>query len=91
MKHLNIKIYGSVQGVFFRASAKEQADKLGLTGFAKNLPDGSVYIEAEGKKKNLDQFLIWCYQGPSMAQVERVEIFEGSLKNLTKFETVSES
>lgn len=85
MQHLNIKIYGLVQGVFFRASAKEQADKLGLTGFAKNMPDGSVYIEAEGEKENLDKFIKWCHLGPMLARVEKVEVSEGSLKNFTDF------
>ncbi|MBU1000228.1 acylphosphatase [Patescibacteria group bacterium] len=63
--HLNIKIYGLVQGVFFRATAKEKADSLSITGFAKNMPDGSVFIEVEGEKKNLDKFVKWCHIGPS--------------------------
>lgn len=88
MKHLNIKIYGLVQGVFFRARAKEQADKLNVTGFAKNMPDGSVYIEAEGGKQNLDKFIKWCNKGPMMARVEKVEVSEDSLKNFSQF-TVS--
>lgn len=85
MKHFNIKIYGLVQGVFFRAEAKEQADKLNITGFAKNLPYGSVYIEAEGEKKDLGQFLKWCYKGPNMAQVEKVIISEDKTKNFMQF------
>lgn len=88
IKHLNIKIYGLVQGVFFRANAKEEADKLGITGFAKNMPDGLVYIEAEGEKKNLDQFIKWCNKGPSMAQVEKVIITEGYLKTVKEFEVI---
>lgn len=87
MIHLNIHIYGSVQGVFFRATAKEQADNLDINGFAKNQADGSVYIEAEGEKKNLDQFIKWCYQGPSLAQVEKVKISENPLKNFSEFAT----
>ncbi|OGE29326.1 acylphosphatase [Candidatus Daviesbacteria bacterium RIFCSPHIGHO2_01_FULL_40_11] len=86
MQHLNIKVYGLVQGIFFRASAKEQADKLRLTGFAQNMSDGSVYIEAEGEKKNLDKFVKWCNLGPTMAQVEKVETSESSLKNFNGFE-----
>ena len=46
-KHLNIKIYGRVQMVGFRYSAKEMADQLDIKGFAQNSPDGAVYIEAE--------------------------------------------
>ena len=76
MKHLNIKIHGQVQGVFFRATAKEKADTLGIKIFARNEPDGSVYIEAEGEKEKLDEFIKWCYQGPSFARVEKVEVSE---------------
>lgn len=86
-KHLNIKIYGLVQGIFFRATAKEQANKLGITGFAKNMSDGSVYIEAEGEEKTLDKFINWCHQGPPLAQVEKVEISLSPLKNFKEFET----
>ena len=86
MKHLNIKIYGLVQGVFFRASAKEQADKLDIKGFVKNMSDGSLYIEAEGDEKNLDKFVVWCNNGPMLAQVEKVEVSEGILKDSQKFE-----
>lgn len=87
MKHLNINIFGRVQGIFFRASTKEKADRLNIKGFAQNQPDGSVYIEAEGKKKNLEEFLKWCHSGPSLAQVEKVEVSEGKFKNFSAFET----
>lgn len=86
-KHLNISIYGKVQGIFFRATAKEQADNLGIVGFAKNMPDGSVYIEAEGEKNMLDKFVRWCNKGPTIAQVEKVETSEGTLKHFKQFET----
>lgn len=86
MKHFNIKIYGLVQGVFFRDTAKTEADKLNIQGFVKNIADGSVYIEAEGEKKDLDEFVKWCYKGPTMAQIEKVEISESLIKNLKNFE-----
>ncbi len=84
-KHLNIKVYGKVQGVFFRVSAKDEADKLGLKGFARNEKDGSVYIEVEGKKETLDKFLEWCKNGPEAAMVEKLEIKEGTVKNFSEF------
>jgi acylphosphatase len=84
-RHLSILVSGRVQGVFYRASAKTKADELGLMGFVQNLPDGKVYIEAEGSNENLDQFKAWCSEGPPRAQVERVEITEGELKNYTSF------
>lgn len=85
IQHLNIKIYGQVQGVFFRVSAKDEAEKLGIKGFARNEPDGTVYIEAEGDKTSLDKFIKWCHDGPEVAQVDKVEITEGPLKNFTSF------
>lgn len=84
-KHLNIKIFGQVQGVFFRVSAKEEAERLGIKGFARNEPDGTVYIEAEGEKERLDEFIRWCHDGPEAANVEKVEISEGPLKNFSEF------
>lgn len=84
-KHVNINICGLVQGVFFRVSAKQQADKLNITGFARNEPDGSVYIEAEGQEKDLDKFIKWCNIGPTLAEVEKIITSEGSLKNFKEF------
>ncbi len=86
IKHINIKVHGQVQGIFFRVTAKEQADNLGITGFAKNEPDGTVYIEAEGEKENLDKFLKWCRGGPKAATVEKLEVTKGPLKNFSDFD-----
>lgn len=85
IKHVNIKISGIVQGVFFRISAKEQADKLDIKGFARNEPDGSVYIESEGAEENINKFLEWCHQGPPLAEIEKVEITEGKPKFFSEF------
>lgn len=84
-KHLNIKVYGRVQGIFFRATAKEQADRFGIRGFAENKEDGSVYIEVEGEETKLNQFLDWCHKGPSLAEITDVKVTEGNLKNFTEF------
>lgn len=73
MKHLQIKIYGRVQGVGFRYSAKEKAGKLGVVGYARNEADGSVFIEAQGTDEQLEPFLAWCRKGPWLAKVERME------------------
>lgn len=85
IKHLNIKIYGRIQGVFFRATAQEQAESLGIVGFAQNMPDGSVYIEVEGEESKLDQFLNWCKKGPPLAMVEKIATSESQLKNFSEF------
>jgi acylphosphatase len=86
MKHLNIRVTGRVQGVFFRASAREVATKLQLRGFVRNEPDGSVYIEAEGPEEALKEFVAWCRQGPPHAVVTNVETQEGSLQQLDRFD-----
>lgn len=86
MRHMTIVVTGKVQGVFFRASTKEIADQLGIKGFVKNQPDGSVYIEAEGEKETLRQFIAWCHQGPPRAVVSNVQVSESELQNFERFE-----
>ncbi len=72
MKRIIIKVYGSVQGVFFRYTTRKVARKIGLTGFVKNLPDGSVYIEAEGTEGDLKELLEFAKKGPKYAKVEKI-------------------
>ena len=85
-QHLNIKIHGQVQGVFFRHSARQKAEELGIKGFAGNEPDDSVYIEAEGEEENLKKFLDWCRQGPDSAEVKKTESeFKPTIKNFSEF------
>ncbi len=67
-----IKVTGGVQGVGFRYSTLNEAKKPGLTGYVKNLPDGSVEIEAEGSKDQLDAFVEWCRKGPGLSKVDSV-------------------
>ena len=86
MQHLNIQIKGRVQGVFYRASAVKEAERLNLKGFARNERDNSVYIEAEGDETNLQSFLKWCAKGPPMAIVSEVKTEVGDWKGFTKFE-----
>lgn len=75
-----------MQGVFFRASACEVANQLRISGFVRNEPDGTVYIEAEGDEPQLERFIAWCKKGPPRAHVARVETSEAGLKNFTSFE-----
>lgn len=85
IRHVNLKVYGRVQGVFFRTLAKDLADSLGITGSARNNPDGTVYIETEGEEELLKKLVTWCHRGPTLAQVDKVEITEGPLQNFTTF------
>lgn len=86
-KHLNIRVYGDVQGVGFRYAAQQRARELGVTGFAKNDADDSLYIEAEGNEDSLKKLLAWCKEGPSYATIEKVESeFGEELKKFKEFE-----
>ena len=71
---LSARVYGRVQGVFFRSFTQQQALALGLTGYAKNLPDGTVEVQAEGNRQALEDLLKQLERGPSGARVERVEV-----------------
>jgi acylphosphatase len=73
MQHVRIRVTGKVQGVSFRDTARAQAVNLGVQGFARNEPDGSVYIEAEGPDSAIRKFLAWCHEGSRDAVVEDVE------------------
>jgi acylphosphatase len=67
-----IYITGRVQGVGFRWSAANEAIARNITGYVKNMSDGSVYIEAEGAKEQLDAYVEWCRRGPGFAFVKNV-------------------
>lgn len=68
-KRLTIRVSGKVQGVWFRARTREEAEKLSLAGSVWNNPDGSVGIVAEGEEERLQKLLTWCRRGPTMARV----------------------
>jgi len=91
IKHIDITIKGSVQGVSFRASTKAVADQLGVKGHIYNAPTGDVHIAAEADKIALEMFLDWCHEGPEHALVSSVESNEGELKNYRNFEIVKKS
>jgi acylphosphatase len=70
---LRLKISGLVQGVFFRASTKEVADKYNIQGLAKNNPDGSVTVILEGDPPAVERVALWCEEGPPSADVALVQ------------------
>ncbi len=70
---LHVVIEGRVQGVFFRASAMEEACSLGLSGWVKNCWDGRVEAVFEGERDKVEQVLKWCQKGPPGAMVRNVE------------------
>ncbi|MDT8400767.1 MAG: acylphosphatase [Bacteroidales bacterium] len=69
-----IRVTGRVQGVGYRYSAVKEARKHDIKGYVKNLPDGSVSIEAEGSENKLNAFLLWCRKGPGTGYVESVNV-----------------
>ncbi|MHB8877523.1 MAG: acylphosphatase [Myxococcaceae bacterium] len=71
-----MRIKGRVQGVFFRQSAMEEARRLGLAGYVRNLPDGDVEALAEGKAESVKAFVEWCHHGPPAARVDAVQLRE---------------
>jgi acylphosphatase len=80
-----IRIFGKVQGVGFRYSAIQAAKATGISGFVCNEHDGSVYIEAEGTKEQIEAFTDWCRKGPSRAIIQELKHFPGPLKNYSSF------
>jgi acylphosphatase len=73
-KRVRAVVRGRVQGVSYRASARREAARLGLSGWVKNQPDGSVLLEAQGAPARIDALVAWCRQGPAAAVVEHVEL-----------------
>ncbi len=76
----HLTISGHVQGVGYRANAKRIADRLGLVGWVRNLPDGSVELVAEGPPGHVEEFVEWCRIGPYGATVEVVAIEKAPAK-----------
>jgi acylphosphatase len=75
-----LRIHGRVQGVFFRQSAADEANRLGLAGWVRNAPDGSVEGEAEGPRPSVEAFVRWSQHGPPGARVERVDVEWGAAR-----------
>lgn len=78
-------ISGRVQGVFFRASTRGKAKTLGLTGWVRNLPDGRVEVMAFGEENTVSTLHAWLHQGPSGANVTKVEVEEVEWQDLDGF------
>ena len=70
----HIIIHGKVHGVYFRASAKTKALELSLTGWVRNLSNGTVEVHAEGNRDSLDKLIKWCQKGPPLANVSRCDL-----------------
>lgn len=71
---VRLRIHGHVQGVSFRYYARQRAAALGLSGWVRNQPDGTVEAEAQGPEEAVEQFVAWAHEGPSLAEVHRVAV-----------------
>lgn len=76
MKAYRLIIKGRVQGVWYRASAREKARSLGVMGWVRNMPDGAVEAHIQGENASLEDMISWCRQGPPGARVDAVDIEE---------------
>jgi acylphosphatase len=83
----HVYVSGQVQGVFFRDSARERAEQLGLAGWVRNLQDGRVEAIFEGPSEKVREMVRWCAEGPSHAEVEDVDAeIEAARGDLEGFE-----
>jgi acylphosphatase len=84
---VDLVVTGHVQGVFFRASMQEQAEHLGVTGWARNEPDGSLHAHLEGPAEAVEDLVAWCAHGPPRARVEGVRRSAGEPSDARSFES----
>ena len=82
-------VHGKVQGVFYRGSAKRRAKELGVTGWVKNLADGTVEVFACAEPQRLQRFYAWLQQGPPASQVAHVSCEDAPYHEYDRFEVES--
>lgn len=83
---VDVIVSGRVQGVAFRAYAEREAHALGVTGWVRNEPDGSVAGHFEGDQEAVDGMVAWCREGPRLARVQRVVTSPGAVTGARLFE-----
>ncbi len=82
----HVFVSGQVQGVFYRSETAKAAQKLGVAGWVRNLPDGRVEAVFEGPQATVETMVRWCHQGSPAASVSNVEVNYGQLEGLDRFE-----
>jgi acylphosphatase len=83
------RVTGRVQGVAFRWHTEERARELGVTGWVRNEPDGSVLLHAEGDEVAVNDLVAWCHHGPPAARVRDVAVRSAAPTGATSFETTA--
>ncbi|MEO5664003.1 MAG: acylphosphatase [Nocardioides sp.] len=86
MKAVRATVTGRVQGVSFRWYTQERARELGVNGWVRNEPDGSVALHAEGDDHAVDALVEWCRTGPALARVRNVAVREAAATGATSFD-----
>jgi acylphosphatase len=76
VKSVTVRVHGRVQGVWFRASTRAEAERLGVRGWVRNLSDGTVEAHLQGETRSVDEMVAWCRVGPSGASVSGVELVD---------------
>ncbi len=86
MKTQHLRIHGRVQGVWFRESMRIEAERLAVSGWVRNTPDGAVETVVQGQTFAVDTLIAWAHKGPPLARVERVEVTaaDGSFSGFAK-------
>ncbi|NED94289.1 acylphosphatase [Phytoactinopolyspora alkaliphila] len=84
-RRIKIVVHGAVQGVFFRATCRQEARQRGVSGWVRNAPDGTVEAVFEGSDHDVTSMAAWAEKGPPEARVERVEVMEEPVEGLTEF------
>ncbi|MGH3362262.1 MAG: acylphosphatase [Nocardioides sp.] len=85
-KAVDVTVSGRVQGVSFRAYTQQEADRLGVTGWVSNEPDGTVAGHFEGADAAVDALVEWCRHGPRLADVDRVDVQPGEQQGASRFD-----
>ncbi len=86
-KAVRAEVRGRVQGVWYRAHTEKRARELGVVGYVRNLPDGSVEIVAEGEASRVDLLVEWAWEGSPHSDVTSVDVEERPPEAFTSFET----
>jgi len=85
VRAVHARVTGRVQGVWYRASAVEKARELGVCGWVRNMPDGSVELYAEGDTRAVADLIVWCHRGPALAVVDGVETRNAEIEGHKNF------
>jgi acylphosphatase len=88
MRSVHLLVQGKVQGVFFRATARDVAESLHLKGWVKNTPAGEVELIASGDEEKVQAFIDWCKKGPPRAIVTKVQVTETSDYSFDSFQVL---